>query len=634
MSTTVQQRLTDLWKTPHTLHGFLGTVDHKELGHRYIATAMLFLVIGGLEALMMRLQLAGPQKALLTPEMYNQVFTMHGMTMIFWYAQPILSGFAIYLIPLMIGARDLAFPRLNAFTYWAFLFSGVLLYISPILEQAPHAGWYAFAPYTSLLYSPGHGMDFYNLSLILLTISTAGGAVNFIVTIFRLRAPGMTISRMPLFLYSTLTISWVSVFAMPALTACNVFLELDRRWGFHFFDVAHGGNPLLWQHLFWFFGHPWVYIIFLPATGMMSMVIPVFSRRPIVGYTYVAAATVLTGLVGFGVWVHHMFSTGIGHLAMSFFSAASMTISIFTIVQVFAWLATMWKGKPVMTASMHYAVGFIALIVVGGLNGVATAVLPLDWQITETYWIVSHIHYVLVGANMFPVFSGLYYWMPKMTGRLMSERLGKVSFWVSFAGFNVAFFPMQVLGVEGMPRRIYTYLPNLGWGGLNLLVTVGAFVLALGILLTIINFFWSLKHGRPAGKNPWDADSLEWSTDSPPKPYGSVHLPTVKSRHPLWDEHDEEEDPNGERILDQGRLTFSSTWLDAEPFALSRMPEDTIKPLLAAFGLFALCGAIVYQLPWTSVASAVFTLIVVALWLRPEHEPKEESDSYIVRRVI
>ena len=620
MSTAVEQRLVELWETPKTLHGFFGTVDHKELGRRYVATAFLFLFVGGLEALAMRLQLARPNGTLLSPEMYDQIFTMHGMTMIFWYASPILSGFAVFLVPLMIGARDMAFPRLNAFTYWAFLLSGVLLYIAPLLGQAPNDGWYAFAPYNTMPFSPGFGMDFYDMALTLLTISTAGGAINFVVTILRSRAPGMAISKMPLFMYSTGTASIVSIFSLPALTAVNLFLELDRHWHTHFFDAPHGGNALLWQHIFWFFGHPWVYIIFLPATGMISMIVPVFSRRPIVGYPYVAAATVLTGLVGFGVWVHHMFVTGIGHMAMSFFSAASMTISIFTIIQVFAWLATMWKGKPVMTAAMHYAVGFIALIVVGGLDGVASAVVPLDWQITETYWIVAHIHYVLVGANMFPVFAALYYWAPKMTGRMMSERLGKVSFWTMFAGFNVAFFTMHILGVEGMPRRIYTYVNGLGWGGLNMLVTIGAFTLALGMLLTAINFFWSLGHGRLAGKNPWNADTLEWSTDSPPAPYGSVHIPTVISRHPLWDEHDEEEDPKGERILDQGRLTFTTTPLDAEPWALSRTQEDTLKPLLAALGLFVVCGAIIFKMAWVVLAASIFTIIVVGLWLRPTEE--------------
>ena len=625
MSTTVQQRLVELWETPKTLHGLLGTVDHKEIGKRYIATALAFLIVGGIEALIMRLQLATPDNHLLNPEMYDQIFTMHGMTMIFWYASPILSGFAVYVIPLMIGARDLAFPRLNAFTYWTFLFSGILLYIGAFMGQAPNGGWYAYVPYTSRPYSPGWGMDFYNLALILLTISTTGGAINFIVTILRMRAPGMAVSKMPLFLYSTLTVSFVTVFALPALTAANIFLELDRRFYTKFFDVAHGGSSLLWQHMFWFFGHPWVYIIFLPATGMISMIVPAFSRRPIVGYPYVAASTVLTGLVGFGVWVHHMFVTGVNHLEMSFFSAASMTISIFTIVQVWAWLATIWKGRPVLTTSMYYAVGFIGLIVVGGLSGVATAVLPLDWQITETYWIVSHIHYVLVGANMFPVFAAIYYWVPKMTGRLMSERLGKISFWTMFIGFNLAFFTMHVLGIMGMPRRIYTYQSGLGWGGLNMLVTIGAFILAFGILLTAINFFWSLRNGPAAGKNPWNSDSLEWSTESPPPPYGSVHIPTVVTRHPLWDEHEEEEDPKGERILDEGRLTISSTWLDAQPFALSQIPEDTIKPLIAALGFFVICGALVFRLMdvvWPTIA---FTLIVLALWLRPNPESEASS---------
>lgn len=621
MSTaTVRQRLVELWESPKTLHGFLGTVDHKELGRRYIFTAFVFLIAGGLEALILRLQLWGPQGNLLTPEMYDQIFTMHAVTMIFWYASPILSGFAIFLIPLMIGARDLAFPRFNAFTYWAYLFSGILIYIAPLMGQAPNAGWFAYVPYTTRNYSPAYGLDFYNLALILLTIATSGGAINFVVTILRLRAPGMTISKMPLFLYSTGTTAVITILSLPALTACNIMLELDRRWYTHFFDVMHGGNTLLWQHMFWFFGHPWVYIVFLPATGMISMMIPVFSRRPIVGYAYIATSTVLTGLVGFGVWVHHMFTTGIGHLGMSFFSAASMTISIFTIIQVFAWLATMWLGKPVMTAAMHYAVGFIALIVVGGLSGVATAVIPLDWQINDSYWVVSHIHYVLVGANMFPVFAALYYWGPKMTGRMMSERWGKISFWVTFIGFQLAFFTMHILGIEGMPRRIYTYVDGLGWGYLNKIITVGAFLLAVGILITIINFFWSLKHGAIAGKNPWYADSLEWATDSPPAPYAVVHIPTVVSRHPLWDEHEEEADPNGERILDEGRLTLITTPLDAKPVAIARIAEDTIKPLLAALGLFVICGALIFRLMWVVWPALLFTLMVLALWLRPSPE--------------
>ncbi len=616
----VEQRLTQLWESPKTLWGALATVDHKTLGKRYIATAITFLIIGGVEALMMRLQLAKPNQALLGPEMYDQIFTMHGTTMIWWYASPILSGFAVFLVPLMIGARDMAFPRLNAFTYWTYLLSGLLLYVGPCLGQAPHAGWFAYVPYTLRPYSPAHGTDFFNLALILLTISTTGGAINFIVTIMRLRAPGMSVNRMPLFLYSTLTTSWVTIFGLPPLTAANVFVELDRRWHTHFFDTAHGGNPLLWQHLFWMFGHPWVYIVFLPATGMLSMIIPTFARRPIVGYPYVAISTVLTGLVGFGVWVHHMFAVGMSHMTMSFFSAASMTISIFTAVQVFAWIATMWRGKPVLTSSMHFAVGSVALLIIGGLNGIFTAVIPVDWQVTDTYFVVSHLHYVLVGINMFPVFAAFYYWLPKMTGRMMHEALGKVSFWVMFVGFNFTFFPMHVLGIEGMPRRIYTYAPNLGWDWVNMMITIGAFTLALGILLSIINFFWSVKHGQVAGNNPWFADSMEWSIESPPKPYGSIHLPTIASRHPLWDEHDEEKDPNNQRILDQARLTFTTTWLDADYVALASIPEDTILPLLLALGMFVLLGALVYQLLWVVLGAGIFSLLITGIWLWPTSE--------------
>ncbi len=623
MSAAVQQRLLELWETPKTLHGLLSTVDHKQIAKRYIGTAMVFLFIGGIEALIMRIQLARPDQNILGPETYDQIFTMHGMTMIFWYASPILSGFGVYLVPLMIGSRDMAFPRLNAFTYWTYLFSGILLYISPFLGQAPHGGWFAYTPYTSVPYSPGWGMDFYNTALILLTISTTGGAINFIVTILRLRAPGMSISKMPLFLYSTLTVSFVTVFALPALTVANIFLELDRRWATHFFDFARGGTPLLWQQLFWFFGHPWVYIIFLPATGMISMIVPVFSRRPIVGYPYVAVSTVLTGLVGFGVWVHHMFAVGMGGLAMSFFSAASMTISIFTIVQIFAWVATIWKGWPVLTTSMYFALGFIALLVVGGLSGVVTAVIPVDWQVTDTYFVVSHIHYVLVGANMMPVFAALYYWLPKMTGRMLDEKLGKISFWIMFIGFNLAFFPMHILGVLGMPRRIYTYKAGLGWGSTNMLMTVGAFILAFGILISLINFFRSLKLGAIAGKNPWNADTLEWSTESPPEPYGSVHIPTVISRHPLWDEHEEEEDPNGERVLDQDRLTLSSSWLDAEVLALARMPNDTILPLLLAIGFMAIFVALTFQSMWVIVGALVYSFAIAAVWFWPKPEEGE-----------
>jgi cytochrome c oxidase subunit I len=616
----LEDRLTALWETPKTRYGWFATVDHKELGIRYLVTAFVFLVVGGLEALLMRLQLAHSDAGVLSPEAYNQIFTMHGTTMIFWYASPILSGFAVYLVPLMIGARDMAFPRLNAFTYWTYLLSGVFLYISPFLGQAPHAGWFAYVPYTLRDYSPGMGMDFYAMALIFLTISTTGGAVNFIVTILRLRAPGMAISRMPLFLYSTLTVSFVILFALPALTANCIFLELDRRWGTHFFQTAGGGSTFLWQQLFWFFGHPWVYVIFLPATGMLSLIVPVFSRRSIVGYPFVAIATVLTGVVGFGVWLHHMFTVGMSDIAMSFFSAGSMTIAIFTTIQVFAWLATIWRGRPVATTAMYYAVGSIVLLVVGGLSGVFTGIIPVDWQVHNTYYVVAHIHYVLIGSNVFPVFAGFYYWLPKMTGRMMNERLGKWSFWVMFIGFNVGFFPMHALGMMGMPRRIYTYQLGLGFDGLNMVVTIGAFVLGVGILLSIINLFWSLRYGTVAGPNPWNADGLEWSTDSPPPPYGSAHIPLVASRHPLWDDFEEEDDPDCDRTLDCGRLTPVTTALDAVPIGIATIPEDSLLPLWLSLALFVFFIAVVLQMVWVALALLLVSFLLGCVWMWPRTE--------------
>lgn len=475
-------------------------------------------------------------------------------------------------------------------------------------------------PYTLRQYSPGLNMDFFALALMFLSISTTAGAINFITTILRHRPPGMAISRMPLFMYSTLTVSVSIVLSVPALTVALVFLELDRQWGTHFYDTSHGGSALLWQQLFWFFGHPWVYIIFLPATGMMSMIIPVFAGRPIVGYTWVALSTVLTGLVGFGVWVHHMFAVGMIQMSMSVFSAASMTISIFSSVQVFAWIATLWQGRPVRTASLLFALGFLAVFIIGGLNGVDTALIPFDWQLTDTYFVVAHLHYVLVGANVFPVFAAFYYWLPKMTGRLLDERLGRWSFWIMFTGFNLTFFPMQILGLLGMPRRIYTYPAITGWGRLNMLETVGTYVLTVGILISVWNFFVSLRRGALAGPNPWNADSLEWDVSSPPPVYGLDRIPTVVTRHPLWDEHDEHLDPDDNRSLTHARVTPVSGVLDAVPWALAKMPGGTLMPPLMALGLSVLFAALLVKAMWLALAGVVACLLIAAGWLWPEPE--------------
>lgn len=632
MSTaTVEQRLTEIWETPKGFWGWLTTVDHKELGRRYIFTAFVVLLVGGVEALIMRLQLARPNQSLLTPEMYDQLFTTHGMTMIFWYASPILTGFSVFLIPLLIGARDMAYPRLNAFTYWSYLLSAILLYVGPCMGQAPHAGWFAYTPYTLTTYSPGRGMDFYAVSLMFLTISTTGAAINFITTILRHRAPGMAISKMPLLCYSTGTISVAVLFSLPALSADCVFLLLDRHWGTHFFRLAGGGNELMWQQLFWFFGHPWVYIIFIPALGMISMMLPTFTRRPIVGYPYIAIATILTGVVGFGVWLHHMFSTGMSDMEMSFFSAGSMLVSLFTIVQIFAWVATLWKGKTVLTTSMLYVLGTIFTLVVGGLSGVYTGIIPVDWQVHNTYFVVAHIHYVLIGGNVLPVFAGVYYWFPKMTGRMLNEKAGKWSFWIMFLGFNVGFFPMHTLGLAGMPRRIYTYNAGLGFSTGNMFLTIGAFVFGVGILISILNFLICMKKGKIAGRNPWNAGTLEWDTDSPPAAHAFTHLPTVVSRDPLWDDHDENFDPDDIRVYDNGRQTLSTTWIDAEPFAIAQMPGESIAPLLLAIVLFAFFIAIAFGLLWVAVGFFVasFATCCYWLWQRPEPEPKPHRKEYV-----
>ncbi len=612
------KRLTRIWSDPPNIIGVLGTIDHKKLGKRYLATAMVFLLMGGVDALLMRAQLTIPNEHFLSPEAYEQIMTLHGTTMIFWFAQPILSGFAVFLFPLLIGARDMAFPRLNAFTYWTFLLSGVLLYISPLIGAAPRGGWFNYVPLTDNFFSPGRNIDFFSLALMFLTISTTGGAINFIATAFRLRCPGMSLDRLPLFLWSTTTTSFVIVFSLPALTAALSLLELQRLFQFHFYDPQYGGDPLLWQQLFWIFGHPWVYIDFIPATGIISMIIPVFSRRPIVGYPWVVTSTVLTGLVGFGVWVHHMFATGLPHVTMGFFSAASMTISIFTIIQIFAWVGTIWTGKPVLKTPMLFALGFIVLIVIGGLNGVITAIIPYDWQLTDTYFVVAHIHFVLAGANVFPVFAGFYYWLPKMTGRMMNERLGKLNFWLMFWGAMCAFFTMHFTGLLGMPRRIYTYSPAAGWTLVNIFTTIGAVIYASGVLVGIANFFYSLKHGEKAGNNPWNADTLEWDSTSPPPAYGDEHIPTVRSRHPLWDGHEESADPGDRRVLAQGRQTLATTTLDAEGGYIVNMPQESLWPLVSSILLLGAFLALIWRVVPLVAALGFATAVTFVLWMWPK----------------
>ncbi|HZZ88554.1 MAG TPA: cytochrome c oxidase subunit I [Caulobacteraceae bacterium] len=613
-------RLQEIWETRPGLVGWFASVDHKQIGLRYIVTAFGFLLLGGLEAMAMRAQLAGPEERLLTPEAYDQLFTMHGVTMIFLYASPVLSGFSNYLWPLLLGARDMAFPRLNALSYWIYLAAGVFLYAGFVVGRGPDDGWFDYVPYAAKAFNPGVNIDIYALGLILLGISTTVGAANFVVTFLRLRAPGMSVNRVPILIWGTLTASVANLLAVPAVSLAFFLLWMDRQFGTHFFDAAQG-QPLLWQHLFWIFGHPWVYAIVLPAMGMVSDGLPTFCRRPLVGYTPVALSTVGTMALGFGVWVHHMFATGLPGLAISFFSGASIIITVPSAVAVFAWTATIWTGRPVITTAFLFFASMIVLFVIGGVSGFMTGAAPVDWQLTDTYFVVAHLHYVLIGINVFPVVGAIYYWFPKFTGRLLDERLGYWNFWVMFAGFNLCFFPMHWVGLMGMPRRVYTYPFGMGWDAGNLIISLGALLFAAGVLLLIVNVVVSRKRGRQAGRNPWDAPTLEWSVPSPPPPYNFAVIPSVASRHPLWEERLGDA-PLRSRLdegllLDQGRETVGTSALDGEPDLILQMPEDTLAPLWLAVGL-AIAFAAALPHAWLGVAAG-FTICAASLiaWFWP-----------------
>jgi len=618
------EKLRRIWETPSGIAGWISTVDHKQIGIRYIITAFAFLIIGGVEALIFRLQLAGPNLHLLTPEQYDQLFTMHGMTMIFLYAGPVLSGFSNYLWPLLLGARDMALPRLNALSYWIYLCAGIFLYIAFAFGFGPNDGWFNYVPVAARAYDGGPNIDFYSLGMILLGLSTTVGAINFVVTFLRLRAPGMSINRVPILVWGTLTASAANIFAIPAVSLAFFLLWMDRNAGTHFFDVATGGQPLLWQHLFWMFGHPWVYAIVLPAMGMVSDGLPVFCRRPLVGYTPVALATVATMVLGFGVWVHHMFATGLPSVSLSFFSAASIIIAVPSAVGVFAWIATIWAGKPVFTTAFMFFASFIVLFTIGGVSGYMTGALPVDWQLTDTYFVVAHIHYVLIGINVFPVVGATYFWFPKFTGRMMDERLGRWNFWTMFIGFNLGFFPMHISGLLGMPRRVYTFADGMGWDWLNLITTVGSFVFAVGVLLFVINILVSQRRGRAAGNNPWDAPTLEWATTSPPPPYNFVVIPTVASRHPLWEDRLDESDGlvrsdlKDGLALDRGRESIGTTALDAQLDVILKMPKDSFVPIILALTLTTIFTGLVLHLWWLAIVGAVATGADIIAWLWPD----------------
>jgi len=532
------------------LHGLVVTVDHKKLGLMYIGTALLFLVVAGLMAMVMRWQLAIPNNHLVPPDVFNRLFTMHGTAMVFLVGMPILAGLGNYLVPLMIGARDMAFPRLNAFGYWMFLFGGLLLYFSylgaPGLSghgSAPDVGWFAYAPLTGRAFSRGHSTDYWILSLLLTGIGTTVSSINVIATAVSMRCRGMTLMRMPLFVWMMIVTNFMILLVMPALSVAQIMLLIDRYLGGRFFDTQAGGSALLWQHFFWIFGHPEVYILMIPGFACVSEIVPVFSRKPIFGYPVMVGATTMIGLISMGVWAHHMFSVGMTSTGNTFFAISTMLVAVPTGIKIFNWLGTMYGGKIHFEVPMIFCLGMLFQFLIAGLTGIMLAVVPFDWQLTDSYFVVAHFHYVLIGGLLFALFAGFYYWYPKAFGRMLNRKLGLWHFWLFTIGFHLTFDTMHIPGLLGMPRRIYTYDAGRGWETLNLITSLGALVQAAGILCLVINLLRSLKKGEVAGNDPWDAWTLEWATSSPPPEYNFETLPVVRSRRPLWDlKHPEDPD--------------------------------------------------------------------------------------------
>ncbi|MBK9714492.1 MAG: cytochrome c oxidase subunit I [Kouleothrix sp.] len=513
--------------------GWVASVDHKQIGIMYLVATFVFFLVGGVEALLMRIQLSRPENSFLSPQAYNQIFTMHGTTMIFLVVMPMLIGFANYFVPLMIGAQDMAFPRLNALGLWLLIFGGLLLYYSFLAGGAPNSGWFSYTPLSELSYTSSPGQNYWALGLLTTGIGTVAAAINFIVTVLAMRAPGLTLRRLPLFVWMNFVNSFLIIFALPILNATLLMYLADRLLGAQFFHGA--GSPILYQHFFWAFGHPEVYIMALPAFGMISEVIPVFSRKPIFGYSFVAGSTVAIAFLSFGVWAHHMFAAGLGFTWDVLFGASSMLIAIPTGIKIFNWIATMWGGALRFTTSMLFAMAFLVMFTIGGLSGVTFAVVPIDWQTTDTYYVVAHFHYVLFGGTFFAILSGFYYWFPKMSGRMLDERLGRWHFWLNFIGFNMTFFIQHILGLAGMPRRVWTYPDVPGWGLMNLISSGGMLFTTASLLVLVWNIISSLRRGAPAGDNPWDAWTLEWATSSPPPPHNFDQLPPIRGRRPLWD---------------------------------------------------------------------------------------------------
>ncbi|MEJ7809632.1 MAG: cytochrome c oxidase subunit I [Gemmatimonadaceae bacterium] len=624
---------------------WLTTVDHKKIGQLYLYTALFWFLIGGIEAGVIRAQLAGPNGRVVSAETYNQLFTMHGTTMIFMAIMPLSAAFFNYLIPLQIGARDVAFPRLNAFSYWVFLLGSLFMNASWLVGAAPDGGWFGYAPLTTRAYSPGLNVDFWVLGLQILGVSSLAAGFNFVTTIINMRAPGMHFMRMPIFTWASFITQFLLILAFPIITVALVFLQLDRFFGTNFFTIAAGADPLLWQHLFWLFGHPEVYILILPAFGLVSEVLPTFSRKPLFGYPVMVYSIILIAFLGFGVWAHHMFAVGMGPIADSVFGVTTMLIAIPTGVKIFNWMGTMWGGSIRFTTAMLFAIGLVGLFTIGGISGIMHSSPPADLQQTDSYFIVAHFHYVLFGGSMMGLFAGTYYYYPKIIGRLMNETLGKWHFWLTFIGMNLTFFPMHSVGLHGMSRRIYQYDANQGFELENRIISmIGYPILALGMLIFFINLIRSRTRGARAGNDPWGAPTIEWTIPSPPPEYNYATIPTITSRYPLWDRkspeltrevpHTKEGDRKisvnvGGQTTDAVISAPSDTELNAEdahPTAQQlgiHMPSPTIKPLLAAIGMTIPFVGLIYHknLPIMLFGAAFFVASLYS-WLLTPLEPE------------
>lgn len=621
-----------VWASPSGPLGFFRTINNIPIAQRYIAAGFSFFLIGGALALLLRWQLVRPNNDFLDVETYNQVFTMHGTTMMFLFVIPFIEAVANYFMPLLLGTRDLPYPRLTTLALWTYIWGGLFIFASFLFGVAPAGGWFAYVPMTNREFMPGLGMDFWDIGLSVAEIAALGAAAEIIIAILRMRAPGMALHRMPIFAWAMLITAFMIIFAFTPLIVATAMLEFDRKGLTSFFVPEAGGEPLLWQHLFWIFGHPEVYIMFIPAVGAVSQIVPVFARRPLTSYTLVVLSMLTTGFVSFGLWVHHMFTTGLSPVAMGFFAAASVLIAIPSGVQIFVWISTLWTGRPVFQTPLLFVIGFIVIFVLGGLTGVMLGAVPFDSQAHDSYFIVAHLHYVLIGGVVFPFYAALYYWLPKITGRMMSERLGKINFWMMFVFFNLAFFPMHISGLLGMPRRVYTYPEGLGWDVWNLISTIGAFGFGIGAFLIVVNFFWSLKRGKKAGPNPWNADTLEWWESSPPPNAQFKFIPFIRSRHPLWQQDSFEPLDEKERRLMEPLRSAPTGWrgalvvsvLDGKPLAIVKMPGPTIWPFVMSVGFVTIFAGLLVENLWIGGAGALTTAVALWGWFRP-NESEERA---------